>query len=125
MNVETRELPLLPHKGRRTRAVPLLVPDELANLVRSIVQQDAGEFKQDDFNHGHGGCEWVTASMRILFQSLDNGLSAFFVHDDSEQFSIVMENSHTVSAESYAVRFAVVITGSPHMPDQPASERPG
>ena len=58
-----------------------------------------------------------------LLQSLDNGLSAFFVHDDGEQFPIVMENRPTVSAESYAVRFAVVITGSPHMPDQPASER--
>lgn len=31
--------------------------------------------------------------------------------------------SRTVSAESYAARFAVVITGSPRMPDQPASER--
>lgn len=27
-----------------------------------------------------------------LFQRLDNGLGAFFVHDDSEQFAIVMEN---------------------------------
>lgn len=27
-----------------------------------------------------------------LLQSLDNGLGAFFVHDDGEQFSIVMEN---------------------------------
>lgn len=26
-----------------------------------------------------------------LFQSSDNGLGTFFVHDDSEQFSIVME----------------------------------
>lgn len=26
-----------------------------------------------------------------LLQSLDNGLGAFFVHDDGEQFSIVME----------------------------------
>ena len=34
-------------KGRRTRAVPLLVPDELANLVRSIAQQDAGELEQE------------------------------------------------------------------------------
>lgn len=27
-----------------------------------------------------------------LLQSLDNGLGAFFVHDDGEQFPIVMEN---------------------------------
>ena len=27
-----------------------------------------------------------------LLQSLDNGLSAFFVHNDGEQFPIVMEN---------------------------------
>lgn len=27
-----------------------------------------------------------------LLQRLDNGLGAFFVHDDGEQFSIVMEN---------------------------------
>ena len=46
------------------RTIPLLVPDELANLVRSIAQQDAGELEQDDFNHGHGVCEWVTASDR-------------------------------------------------------------
>lgn len=39
-------------KGRRTRAVPLLVPDELANLVRSIAQQDAGELEQDDLIMG-------------------------------------------------------------------------
>ena len=31
--------------------------------------------------------------------------------------------SRTVSAESYAARFAVVITGSPRMSNQPASER--
>lgn len=39
-------------KGRRTRTVPLLVPDELANLVRSIAQQDAGELEQDDLIMG-------------------------------------------------------------------------
>ena len=27
-----------------------------------------------------------------LFQCLDNGLGAFFVHDDGEQFPVVMEN---------------------------------
>jgi hypothetical protein len=43
-------------KGRRSIFVPLLVPDELANLVGSIAQQDAGEFEQDDFDHGHGDC---------------------------------------------------------------------
>lgn len=52
MDVETRDLPLLPHKGRRMRTIPLLVPDELANLVRSIAQQDAGELEQDDLIMG-------------------------------------------------------------------------
>lgn len=39
-------------KGRRTRAVPLLVADELADLVRGVAQQDAGELEQDDFIMG-------------------------------------------------------------------------
>ena len=43
-------------EGRWARAVPLLVPDELSNLVGSITQQDAGELEQDDFDHGHGDC---------------------------------------------------------------------
>lgn len=34
------------------RTIPLLVPDELANLVRSIAQQDAGELEQDDLIMG-------------------------------------------------------------------------
>lgn len=52
-------------KGRRMRTIPLLVPDELADLVGGVAQQDAGKLEQDDFDHGYGGCEWVTASMRI------------------------------------------------------------
>lgn len=52
-------------KGRRARSAPLLVPDELAYLVGGVAQQDAGELEQDDFDHGHGGCGLVTASMRI------------------------------------------------------------
>ena len=43
-------------KGRRSIFVPLLVPDELTNLVGGVAQQDAGELEQDDFDHGHGGC---------------------------------------------------------------------
>lgn len=39
-------------KGRRTRAVPLLVPNELAYLVGGVAQQDAGELEQDDFIMG-------------------------------------------------------------------------
>lgn len=52
-------------KGRWATVAPLLVPDELAYLVGGVAQQDAGELEQDDFDHGHGGCEWVTASTRI------------------------------------------------------------
>lgn len=74
------------------RTIPLLVPDELANLVRSIAQQDAGELEQDDFNHGHGVCEWVTASMRICSKAWTMASAPFFVHNDGEQFPIVMEN---------------------------------
>lgn len=43
-------------EGKRAIIASLLVPDELANLARSIAQQDADELKQDDFDHGHGHC---------------------------------------------------------------------
>ncbi len=77
-------------KGRRTRAVPLLVPDELANLVRSIAQQDVGDLEQDDFNHGHGVCEWVTvtATTRICSKAWTMASAPFLYTTTASSFPL-------------------------------------
>lgn len=75
-------------KGRRTRTVPLLVPDELADLVGGVAQQDAGELEQDDFDHGHGGCECVTASMRICSKAWTMASAPFLYTTTASSFPL-------------------------------------
>ena len=75
-------------KGRRTRSVPLLVPDELADLVGGVAQQDAGEFEQDDFDHGHGGCGLVMASMRICSNAWTMASAPFLYTTTASSFPL-------------------------------------
>lgn len=75
-------------KGRWARSVPLLVPDELAYLVGGVAQQDAGELEQDDFDHGHGGCEWVTASTRICSKAWTIASAPFLYTTTASSFPL-------------------------------------
>ena len=75
-------------KGRRTRAVPLLVPNELAYLVGGVAQQDAGELEQDDFYHGHGGCGLVTASMMICSKAWTMASAPFLYTTTASSFPL-------------------------------------
>ena len=75
-------------KGRRTRAAPLLVPDELADFVGGVAQQEAGELEQDDFDHGHGGCGLVTASMRICSKAWTLASAPFLYTTTASSFPL-------------------------------------
>ena len=70
------------------RTIPLLVPDELADLVGGVAQQDAGELEQDDFYHGHGGCGLVTASMMICSKAWTMASAPFLYTTTASSFPL-------------------------------------
>lgn len=75
-------------KGRRSIFTPLFVPDELADLVGGVAQQDAGKLEQDDFYHGHGGCGLVTASTRICAKAWTMASEPFLYTTTASSFPL-------------------------------------